>query len=57
MVAAQKIELQRKFKEAFGVKLWKPKPGGGTYMDGRCAKLAFNNPEKFSELIGIQHIC
>ena len=51
-VALQKLELQRRFKEVFGIKLWKPRPGGGTYMDGRCAKLAFGNPEKFSEMIG-----
>ena len=51
-VAAQKIILQQRFKDEFGIKLWKPKPGGGTYMDGRCAKLAFGNPEKFSQIIG-----
>ena len=52
LVAAQKLVLQQKFKDAFGVRLWKPKPGGGTYMDGRCSKLAFSDPEKFSEIIG-----
>ena len=51
-VALQKVNLQARFLEEFGVKLWKPKPGGGTFMDGRCAKLAFGNPENFSDLIG-----
>ena len=52
-VAAQKVELQKEFKKEFGIHLWKPRPGGGTMMDGRCSRLAFSRPEKFSQLSGM----
>ena len=53
LVASQKIKVQREFKAAFGIEPWKLRSGGGTWMDGRCSRLAFSNPEIFSKICGI----
>ena len=34
LVADQKMILQRKFKKYFRIKVFMPKPGGGTFIDG-----------------------
>ena len=34
LVAEQKLSLQRKFKKYFRIKVFMPKPGGGTFIDG-----------------------
>ena len=47
------MALQNAFKKEFGIDLWKPRSGGGTSMDGRCSRVAFANPEKFSEICGV----
>ena len=51
--ALQKIAIQKAFLKEFGLDIWKPKSGGGTTMDGRCSRVAFANPEKFSQICGV----
>ena len=51
LVATQKAFLQERFRKYFRIKLFMPRPGGGTFIDGNAVREAFKRPATFSRLI------
>ena len=46
-----KEELQPRFRKYFKIKLFMPRPGGGTFIDGSAVRTAFRRPATFAHLI------
>ena len=51
LVATQKDFLQERFRTYFRIKLFMPRPGGGTFIDGNAVRTVFRQPALFSRLI------
>ena len=51
LVALQKDILQERFRKHFRIKLFMPRPGGGTFIDGNAVRTAFRRPATFSRLV------
>ena len=51
LVSLQKSFLQERFKHYFRIKLFMPRPGGGTFIDGNAVRTVFQRPATFSRLI------
>ena len=51
LVQCEKEELQYKFRKYFRIKLFMPKQGGGTFIDGKAVRDCFSRPETFARLI------
>ena len=51
LVATQKAFLQDRFRTYFKIKLFMPRPGGGTFIDGNAVRDVFRKPALFSRLI------
>ncbi|CAH0556507.1 unnamed protein product [Brassicogethes aeneus] len=49
----RKQEIQKRFKNEMGLDVDKPKPGFGSSNDGNTARAFFNNPEKSSDITGV----
>ena len=47
----RKIELQNKFKDAFGSLIYIPRPGGGNSNTGNVVRTAFSDITKFHEVL------
>ena len=51
LVANQKAFLQDRFRTYFRIKLFMPRPGGGTFIDGNAVRTCFQRPATFACLI------
>lgn len=55
-IKIRKLEIQKRFKSEMGLDVDKPKPGFGSSNDGNTARAFFSNPEKSSEITGVNEI-
>ena len=56
-LVARKELIQARFKEELSLTVDKPKPGFGSTNDGNTSRVAFANPEIFSEITGVDFDC
>ena len=47
----EKEDLKYKFRKYFKIKLFTPRQGGGTFIDGNAVRDCFKRPELFARLI------